>query len=81
MNDEIKVPFPCTRNDCINEFGSIATSFYESRLREREMQGFIYRNIYKTIYIFAYKDRKTRQGFYSSFVSKNRSRYKNHGGS
>lgn len=80
MIDEIKVPFPCTKKDCINEFGIIATSFYESRLRERERQGFVYRNIYKTVYIFACKDRKTQQGFYSSFIPKNRIRYKNHGG-
>ena len=79
MNYEIKVPYPCTKNDCIREFGRIATEYYESRLLQREQDGFIYRNIYKTIYIFAMKDRKTQQGFYSSFVPKNRSKYKNHG--
>lgn len=75
------MPFPCTKDDCIREFGRFATSFYEERLRERERQGFIYKNLYKSIYIFAYKDRKTNQGFYSSVMLKRRTECKNHGGS
>lgn len=78
---EIIVPYPCTREDCIKAFGGAATLFYESRLREREGRGYIYCNLYKTIYIFATKDKATKQGFWSSFVPKNRGRRKNHGGS
>ena len=49
------------------ELGIPAVSFYQNRIAEREAEGRIYYNPLKTIYIWATQDRRTNQGFYSSY--------------
>ena len=49
------------------EFGIQAVSFYQNRISERKAEGRIYCNPLKTIYIWATQDRRTNQGFYSSY--------------
>lgn len=68
MTGTIKVPENCDRAECIKRFGRNAVAFYEARLRERMERGFTYLNPYKTIYLFASEDRRTCQGFYSTYV-------------
>ena len=50
-----------------HEFGIQAVSFYQNRIADRQAEGRIYYNPMKTIYIWATQDRRTNQGFYSSY--------------
>ena len=67
-----------------DEFGFGAAAYYENRLKERMAHGGkTYANIFKTAYIWAYNDRKTGSGYYSTVrIKNNNSRVqKNYGGS
>lgn len=79
MKEFIQVPKGLDYNDLIAEFGYQAVSFYEERIKQRTADGKIYLNPLKTIYIWAYSDRKTHQGYYTSFRGIGRGRHKNHG--
>ena len=50
------------------EFGIQAVSYYQNRISERKAEGRVYHNPLKTIYIWATQDRRTNQGFYSSYT-------------
>ena len=50
-------------------------------VKEREYQGRTYLNPLKTIYIWAYQDRKAHQGYWSTWTGATRKKHKNHGGS
>ena len=80
--DYIDVPKHLDRNMLVNEFGAGAVVFYESRITERKNQGKIYYNPLKTIYLWATQDRRTHQGYYTSFRGYSSGRkHKNYGGS
>ena len=82
MKDYILVPKDLDRNSLIAEFGSQAIAFYEDRIKQRVREGKVYFNPNKTIYLWAYTDRKTHQGFYTTFRGiANGRKNKNHGGS
>lgn len=80
-NAYVNVPDTLTEKTVINEYGIDAFRYYNQRLQERRRQGRMYNNSLKTIYIWAAQDRKTHQGFYSTYRGTNRSKHKNHGGS
>lgn len=76
----IDVPKNLDLRVLVSEFGTEAVNFYSQRLQERERAGKIYPKPLKTIYIWAMQDRKTNQGFYSTwrgFTSGRKN--KNHG--
>ena len=76
----IDLPKNLSEEIIIKEFGADALRFYKSRLHERKLQGRIYKNPIKTIYIWAYQDRKTHQGFYTTWHGYMRhTKSKNHG--
>ena len=64
------------------EFGIQAVSYYQNRVSERKAEGRVYHNPLKTIYIWATQDRKTHQGYYTSFRGYRSGRkHKNYGSS
>lgn len=76
----VEVPHVLTENSVIREFGADAYRFYKSRIEERMLGGRIYHNPIKTIYIWATQDRKTHQGYWSTWSGYNKGRKeKNHG--
>lgn len=78
----IDVPKRLDRNMLVDEFGLDAVAFYERRIAERTIQGKTYFNPLKTIYIWATQDRRTHQGYYTSFCGYSRGRkHRNYGGS
>lgn len=77
----VDIPINLTEKTIIDEYGIDAFRYYNQRLQERRRQGRMYNNSLKTIYIWAAQDRKTHQGFYSTYRGANRSKHKNHGGS
>ena len=78
----IDVPEYLDRSVLINEFGLDAVSYYERRIQERTIQGKTYYHPLKTIYIWATQDRKTHQGYYTSFRGYRSGRkHKNYGSS
>ncbi|MCM1577507.1 MAG: hypothetical protein NC078_01745 [Ruminococcus sp.] len=78
----IEVPKNLTLDTLTREFGHEAVTYYRGRLSERERGGKKYLNPLKTIYLWATADRKTNQGFYSSWRGFNNGRKnKNYGGS
>lgn len=78
--DYVDVPKKITEEAIISEYGEAALRFYKSRIEERRMQGKVYLNPLKTIYIWAAQDRKTHQGFYTTWNGFNKSyKSKNHG--
>ena len=78
----IDVPKHLDRNMLVNEFGLDAVVFYERRIEERKIQGKTYYNPLKTIYLWATQDRRTNQGYYTSFrVYSSGRKHKNYGGS
>lgn len=81
MREYLKVPPNLTLELLRKEFGGDAVAFYQSRLRERMNMGRIYRNPLKTIWLWATEDRKTNQGYWTSYCGHTRRRGKNHGGS
>lgn len=82
MMGDIKVPKNLNRNMLIDEFGYEAVVFYEERIRQRQFEGKTYYNPMKTIYLWATEDRRTHQGFYTSYRGYSKGRkHKNYGGS
>ena len=81
MTEYIPIPDNISREKLIAEFGAQAVSFYEERLKQRTNEGKIYLNPLKTIYLWAFKDRKSNQGYYTTFKGLVRRRKTNHGGS
>lgn len=81
MREYLKVPPNLTMELLRKEFGCDAVAFYQSRLRERMNMGRIYRNPLKTIWLWDTEDRKTNQGYWTSYCGHTRRRGKNHGGS
>lgn len=80
--DYIDVPKNLDRNMLVNEFGMDAVVFYERKIAERKIQGKTYYNPLKTIYLWATQDRRTNQGYYTSFRGYSSGRkHKNYGGS
>lgn len=80
--DYIDVPKNLDRNMLVKEFGMDAVVFYEIRIAERKIQGRTYYNPLKTIYLWATQDRRTHQGYYTSFHGYSRGRkHKNYGAS
>lgn len=77
----IEIPSGLNEKTIIGEYGAAAFRFYLNRIREREFQGKTYLNPLKTIYIWAYQDRKTHQGYWSTWTGMTRKKHKNHGGS
>lgn len=78
----IKVPDNLDRNMLVKEFGADAVVFYEERIRQRITEGKTYLNPIKTIYLWATEDKRTHQGYYTSFRGYSRGRkHKNYGGS
>jgi hypothetical protein len=80
MKEYLKVPSPLTTATLEKEFGSAAVSFYRDRIKERTEQGRIYRNPLKTIWLWATEDRRTNQGFWTTYRG-HPCRKRNHGGS
>lgn len=81
MTEYISVPIFLTEEHLIREYGADAVRFYKRRIAERERQGHIYHNPLKTIYIWAAKDRKSHQGYWSTWHGASRKKHKNYGGS
>lgn len=78
----IKVPQDLNLTMLREEFGYDVVSFYMDRIRQREMEGKTYYNPLKTIFLWATADRKTNQGYYSSYRGYLRGRKnRNYGGS
>lgn len=76
----INIPKELTLDMLRKEFGCDAVKHYLDRLAERGQMGKIYLNPLKTIYIWATNDRRTNQGFYSSWRGFNNGRKnKNYG--
>lgn len=81
MREYLKVPPNLTLELLQKEFGYDAVAFYQSRIQERINMGRIYQNPLKTIWLWATEDRKTSQGYWTSYCGHTRRRGKNHGGS
>lgn len=81
MAEYVCVPQNLTEKILITEYGTDAVRFYKSRLEERKRHGKIYPNPLKTIYIWAAQDKKTNQGFYTTWNGFAKRKHKNHGGS
>ena len=83
MDKEIEIPKQLSREYLIGEFGNNAVTYYEDRIKNRqENEGKKYFNLLKTVYLWAYKDRQSCEGFYKKAVPSFRNRKaKNHGGS
>lgn len=78
----IEVPENLSLEALIAKFGKDAVNFYQKRLEERERSGKFYPKKLKTIYIWAVQDKKTNQGFYSTWCGfSNGRKRKNFGGS
>lgn len=80
MKEYLTVPSPLTIEVLVKEFGGAAVDFYQARIQERIEMGRIYRNPLKTIWLWATEDRRTNQGFWTTYRGHTRRR-KNHGGS
>ncbi len=74
MKKYIEVPKNLTTDMLISEFGRPAVEFYQSRIEERRREGRTYYNPLKTIYLWATEDRRTNQGFYTSYRGYSRRR-------
>ena len=79
----VKIPEGLNRGALVEEFGNHAVTHYEKRLSEREeYDGKIYLNPFKTIYIWAMRDRETNSGYYTTVnLSFGNRKRKNYGGS
>lgn len=76
----IEIPNHIDRAVLDAEFGKTSAQFYVDRIKERERQGHYYPNPIKTAYIWAAKDRQTKQGYYSTWNGfKSGRKKKNHG--
>ena len=81
MAEYVCVPQNLTEKNLITEYGVDAVRFYKSRIEERQRQGRVYPNPLKTIYIWAALDKKSHQGFYTTWSGFKKHKHKNHGGS
>lgn len=66
-DERIDIPKNLSLEMLNREFGTHAVTFYRNRIEERQSAGRIYYNPLKTIYIWATQDRRTNQGYYSSY--------------
>ncbi len=81
-SEYIKVPNNLSRELLIKEFGISAVEWYESYLADRISLGKTYLNPQKTIYLWATRDRKTGQGWFSRLPRQyDGHKSKGHGGS
>lgn len=71
-NTYIEVPKGLCLETLRREFGYAAVDYYLGRIEERRELGHTYLNPLKTIYIWATKDRRTCQGFYSTYTGRAR---------
>lgn len=79
-NNWIKIPENLNIETLRQEFGGPAVDFYQNRIADRQSAGAIYYNPLKTIYIWATQDKKSHQGFYSTYRGyKSGRKHKNHG--
>lgn len=62
------------------EFGAAAVDHYQHRILERMEAGHIYKNPLKTIWLWAMEDRRTGQGFWTTYRG-HTCRRKKYGGS
>ena len=67
MGSYIDVPKNLTIEVLEAEFGKPAVAFYLARIEERRAQGKKYLNPLKTIYLWATEDRRTNQGYYTTY--------------
>ena len=67
MKEYIEIPVNLDHNVLISAFGCEAVAFYEDRIRQRQSDGKVYYNPLKTIYLWATEDKKTHQGYYSTY--------------
>lgn len=82
MREFVKVPKNLDRAMLEQKFGHAAVTFYLERIEQRKREGKTYLNPLKTVYIWATEDKRTNQGFYSSYRGYSRGRkHKNFGGS
>lgn len=82
MGEYIDVPKNLDRHALESLFGYEAVTFYLNRIAQRQREGMVYHNPYKTVFLWATKDKKTNQGFYSSYRGYSKGRkHKNYGGS
>lgn len=82
MAEYVEIPRGLTRPILERQFGYAAVAFYLDRLAQRELDGRIYNNPLKTVYIWATEDKRTNQGFWSSYRGYSCGRkHKNYGGS
>lgn len=82
MSEFIAIPKNLDRAMLERQFGYAAVTFYLDRLAQRERDGKMYYNPLKTVYIWATEDKRTNQGFYSSYRGYSKGRkHKNYGGS
>ena len=72
--DYIEIPKGLCLDMLCKEFGYSAVDFYLARIEERRTLGHKYFNPLKTVYIWATQDRKTGQGFYSTYTGRARRR-------
>ncbi len=63
----IEIPKNLSEKLLTEKFGKDAVDFYKRRLEERERDGKFYPKKLKTIYIWASQDKRTNQGFYSTW--------------
>lgn len=80
MKEYVKVPSNLTVTMLQKEFGIAAVDFYQARIKERAAMGRVYRNPLKTIYLWAHEDRRTNQGFWTTYRG-HTCRRKKYGGS
>ena len=67
MKEYRKVPQNLNVTMLREEFGDGAVEFYTNRIEERIAMGRIYRNPLKTIWLWAHDDRRTNQGFWTTY--------------
>ncbi len=67
MSSYIEVPKGLTIDKLEAEFGKPVVAFYMARIEERREQGKTYYNPLKTIYLWATEDRRTGQGYYTTY--------------
>ena len=80
MRKNIDVPRNLTVFVLQKEFGIPAVDFYLARIRERMDGGKVYYNPLKTIWLWATEDRRTNQGFWTTYRG-HTCRRKKYGGS
>lgn len=82
MDNYIEVPRNLTADGLVAEFGGAAVEYYMDRIEERRRNGKTYYNPLKTIYLWATEDRRTNQGYYTTYRGYSRGKkHKNFGAS